>query len=328
MKFLSKAKITAIGAYLPKKKLSNADFEKMIDTTEEWIITRTGIKTRYITAENEFASDIAVKAVENLKETNDVNLDDVDMIIVPTFTPDFYTPSTAAIVQGKLGLSHAGVLDINAACAGFVHGLLLANSLITVGQCKKVLVIASEVMSKVTDYTDRTTCVLFGDGAGAFLVEYDEENPSFLSYHTGANGELGSSLYCTGISQSWDGTPLERIRQIYQDGRGVYNYVIKNVPDAVKQLLDKIAMPLSDINWFVPHSANMRMIQSISDKIGISIEKTLVSVVDYGNTSSATIPLAIWDAVNQKKVKKGDTLLLYGFGGGLNHAGAIIKWQY
>jgi 3-oxoacyl-[acyl-carrier-protein] synthase-3 len=191
-----------------------------------------------------------------------------------------------------------------------------------------VLVVASEIMTKVTDYTDRTTCVLFGDGASAFLIELDEKNPSFLAAHMGANGELGSGLYCTSIAQSWNGKPLERIGKIYQDGRAVYNYVIKNIPAAIQVLLDKAELNINDINWFVPHSANVRMIQSITDKTKISMDKTLMSVVEYGNTSSVTIPLAIWSGLKAQKVKKGDNLLLYGFGGGLNHAGLIIKWQY
>ena len=328
MQLLSRAKITAVGAYLPEQVLVNADFEKLVDTSDEWIVTRTGIKKRHKVAENEFASDLAVKAIENLAANNSVTLEDVDMLIVTTFTADLLTPSTAGIVQGRLGLHKAGVLDINAACAGFVYGLLLANSFITVGQNKKVLVVASEAMTRVTDYTDRTTCVLFGDGAGAFLVELDENNPGFLAANFGADGELGKGLYCTSIANSWNGVPLERIGKLYQDGRAVYNYVIKNIPEAIQILLNKTEMEVDEINWFVPHSANMRMIQSIADKSGIPMDKTLASIAEYGNTSSATIPLAIWEALKENKIRKDDTLLLYGFGGGLNHAGAIIKWQY
>ena len=197
----SKARITAIGSYVPEKRLTNYDLEKMVETNDEWIVKRTGIKERRITNEKEFTSDISCKAVRNLMERYDKSVGDVDMIIICTLTPDFKTPSVASLVQAKLGIKNAGAIDLNAACAGFTYGLHVANGLITSGLHKKILVIGAETLSKITDYKDRSTCILFGDGAGAVLVEFDEKQPSFLSSHLGSEGEKGKNLYCSNLSK-------------------------------------------------------------------------------------------------------------------------------
>lgn len=321
----SKARITAIGAYVPEKQLSNFDLERMVDTSDDWIVQRTGIKMRYITGENEFASDLAVKAALDLQESSGKDLSDVDYIIVASFSPDHFTPSIASIIHGALNLrAEVGVLDINAACAGFVQGLFVANSFITVGLARKVLVIGAEALSKIVDYSDRDTCVLFGDGAGAALVEYDPEHKGFLSYHYGADGINGHKLVCTALAGRANGNGSNG-HYLKQDGRGVYNFVIKNIPDAVKELAERAEMRLEDVDWFVPHSANLRMIDSLRTKLLIPQEKTLTSVELYGNTSAASIPLALWLAKREGKLKPGDTLALCGFGGGLNHAGLMVR---
>jgi len=327
MSLISKARITALGAYVPPKKLTNFDLEKQVDTSNEWIIQRTGIMERRITEKNVYASDLAQKAVKDLEQNYKKSLANLDLIVVATITPDFLTPSVAAVVQGALGLKNTvGVLDINAACAGFVYGLYIANAFITAGQNEKVLVISAEVLSKITDYTDRNTCILFGDGAAAMLVERDEENPGFFSCFYGADGTLATKLYCTNLSPHFKGTKLEKQRFLWQDGRAVYSYIIKTIPRGMKELLKRAGMSKDDLNWFVPHSANMRMIQSICEKMHFPMQKTLTSLEQLGNTSSTSIPLAIWLAEKQGKLKKGDKLALYGFGGGLNHAGIIIEW--
>jgi 3-oxoacyl-[acyl-carrier-protein] synthase-3 len=322
----SSARITAFGAYVPEKKLSNHDLEKIVDTSDEWITQRTGIKERFIAAENQFASDLAVNAVQNLASVSEKNIDDVDYIILATFTPDFYTPSCAALVQKALGLPESvGVLDINAACAGFVQGLFIANSFITSGLAKKVLVIGAEVISKIVDYTDRNTCVLFGDGAGAALVETSNNGPGFLAGHYGSDGNGGEKLFCSGLSTRMNGEQLHTQKYIWQDGRAVYNFAIKTVPRGMRELLRKAELSIDDIDWFVPHSANMRMISFICKELKIPMEKTLTSAVEYGNTSAATIPLSICLAAQKNRLKPGDTFALYGFGGGLNHAGIIFR---
>lgn len=322
----SKARITAIGSYVPERVLTNADLEQMVETNNEWIVQRTGIKERRLAAEDEFTSDLCVRAVQNLMRSSQKSVEDVDLIIVCTMTPDFHTPSVAASVQGKLGIRNTGVIDINAACAGFTYGLHVANGLITAGLHKKVLVIGGETLSKMMDYTDRTTCILFGDGAGAVLVEYDEENPSFLAAHMGSDGAGGINLYSTNLSNRMGETELVGNGFLVQNGRQVYKWAVTTVPQGMLTLLENSGMQLADVDWFVPHSANLRMIESICEKSGFSVDRTLTSLVECGNTSAASIPLALDKGVREGKVQAGDTLLLYGFGGGLTHCGLVVRW--
>lgn len=327
MNFQSKARVTALGAYVPEKKLTNSDLEKMVETNDEWIVQRTGIHERRLTRENEYTSDMAIKAVENLIENFSVDISDVDLVLVATITPDHRTPSVSAMLHGHFNLSpNAGVMDINAACAGFVYALQVANAMVTAGQSKKVLVVSGETLSKITDYSDRDTCVLFGDGAGAAIVEYDEEKPGFLGSYYGSEGKSGHKLYCTGLSEQFGSEKVDRKNFLFQDGRAVYTFVIRTIPKSMKALLEASNLKSSDLDWFVPHSANLRMIQSTCDKLDIPQENALTSLEYFGNTSSATIPLAMWLALKEGKLKKGDKLALYGFGGGLTHAGVIIEW--
>lgn len=323
----SKAKITAIGSYVPDKIMTNEDFTQIIDTSDEWIVSRSGIRERRIAAENEFTSDLGCKAVEDLVSRYNKSIDDVDLVICCTFSSDMPTPSSAALIQAKLGLEHTGAIDLNAACAGFTYGLHVANGLITAGLHKKILVIGSETLSKLTDYSDRTTCILFGDGAGAALVEYDEDNPSFLAYHMGTDGAKSKNLYCSGLAPQLFNEQINDTKKIVQNGREVYRWAVTTIPDAVQKLLELAELSIEEIAWFIPHSANLRMIESMCERLDFSLEKTLYSLEYYGNTSSATIPLALDMAVREQRVKQGDLLLLYGFGGGLTHAGLVIKWQ-
>lgn len=322
----SKARITAIGSYVPEKKLTNDDLEKLVDTSDEWIVQRTGIKERRIAGENEFTSDISYEAIHNLTERYPTSIEDVDLIISCTLTPDFKTPSVASMIQARLGLRNCGAIDLNAACAGFTYGLHVANGLITSGLHKKILVVGAETLSKITDYEDRTTCILFGDGAGAVLVEYDADQPSFISAHLGSEGEGGKHLYCSNLSDQMLEQEITNTNKIVQNGREVYKWAVTTVPKGVENVLSNAAIPLNEVDWFVPHSANLRMIESICERSGLPLEKTLYSLVDYGNTSSATIPLSLDKAVLENRLKMGDLVLLYGFGGGLAHAGLLIKW--
>lgn len=323
----SKARITAIGSYVPERRLTNADLEQMVDTNDEWIVKRTGIRERRIALEHEFTSDLGYQAILNLMERYDKTVDDVDLIMVCTLTPDYITPSTASSLQAKLGITHAGAIDLNAACAGFAYGLHVANGLITAGLNKKILVVGSETLSKVTDYTDRSTCILFGDGAGAVLVEYDEENPGFISSHMGSEGELGHHLYASRLSRTMNGTELINHGLLVQNGREVYKWAVTSVPKGMSAVMEQSPFHLHDVHWFVPHSANLRMIESICEKSNFPIEQTLYSLVNYGNTSSATIPLSLDIGVREGKINNGDRILLYGFGGGLAYAGLLIHWN-
>ncbi|WP_257346948.1 ketoacyl-ACP synthase III [Pseudalkalibacillus decolorationis] len=323
----SKARITAIGTYAPDKKLTNQDMEKIVETNDEWIVQRTGIHERRIASEEEFTSDLCIKAVENLMTTYHKSVEDVDLIIVSTTTPDYPFPSVACQIQERFNIINAAAFDLNATCAGFTYALHAANGLITSGLHRKVLVLAGETLSKVTDYEDRTTCVLFGDGAGAALVEYDEKNPSFIKSVFGTKGNGGKHLYRSGLSTKMEDVSLHGKGNIVQNGREVYKWATRTVPEGIERLFDGIEMQVTDIDWFVPHSANLRMIESICEKSLIPIEKTLNSVEYIGNTSSATIPLALQLGIEKGKLTNGQYVLLYGFGGGLTHMGMLIKWD-
>lgn len=325
---MSKSKITAIGTYVPERRLTNADLERIVDTSDEWIIQRTGMKERRIAGEHEFTSDLCIEAVKNLAERYSGTLDDIDMILVATTTADYAFPSTAARVQGYFGWPHTGALDINATCAGLVYGLQLADGLITAGSQKKIIVIAGETLSKVTDYTDRTTCVLFGDAAGALLVERDESSPGFLAAVQGTIGTGGDVLYRAGLRNDLNGEPLKGGGNMVQNGREVYKWAVRTVPEEFHALLEKAGFSKEDVDWFVPHSANMRMIESICEKIPFPADRTLTSVEYYGNTSSVSIILALDEGVKAGKLTEGETLVLFGFGGGLTYTGLLVKWGF
>ncbi|MCW9130117.1 ketoacyl-ACP synthase III [Bacillus paramycoides] len=323
----SKSRITAIGTYVPNQILSNNDLEKIVHTNDEWIVQRTGMKERRIAGEEEYSSHLAIKAIENLCTTYKKSLENIDCIIVATTTADYVFPSIACQIQQHFNIPHTLAFDLNATCAGFTYGLHVGNSLITAGTHQKVLVVATETLSKVTDYTDRTTCILFGDGAGAILLEKDENKPSFIAAHMGTNGEGGIHLYRTNLSTTMNSTLLQTNEKIVQNGREVYKWAVRTVPHGIKELLHTANLQIDDIDWFIPHSANLRMIESICEKSKISIQKTLTSVEYMGNTSSVSIPLALDLARKEGKLNNGDTLLLYGFGGGLTHLGLIVAWD-
>ncbi|TPF18722.1 ketoacyl-ACP synthase III [Priestia megaterium] len=322
----SKARITGMGIYTPKQKLTNDHLKEMVDTSDEWIVQRTGMKERRIAGEGEYTSTLAIRAVENLLNRYAVEIEDVDAIIVSTTTPDHFFPSVACQVQDYFHINQAAAFDLSAACAGFTYGLHMANGLVTSGLHKKILVIGAEVMSKITDYTDRATCVLFGDGAGAMLVEYDECNPSFLGCHYGTDGSGGINLYRSNLSDTLLGKEINSSGNLVQNGREVYRFAVRTIPKGVAALLKGTSISLSDVNWFIPHSANLRMIEAICAKTGVSMDKTLTSVQYCGNTSSASIPLALNEGIMTGKVQDNDLLILYGFGGGLTHCGLLIKW--
>lgn len=321
----SKSKITAIGTYVPDKVLTNADLEKLVETSDEWIVQRTGMRERRIAEPDQYVSDLAVAAVKDMKLRYGVEVNDVDMILVATSTSEYSFPSTASRVQSQLGIKSTGALDLNAACAGFVYALQLADGLVTSGMYHKVLVIGAETLSKITDYTDRTTCVLFGDGAGAVLVERDEQHSGFLASLSGTFGEGGIHLYKTALSEKMDGQELKG-GCLVQNGREIYKWAVRNIPSGMRLLLEQAGMQANEIDWFVPHSANLRMIEAICERGPIPLDRTLTSVEYRGNTSAASIPLAMQLAIDDGRLKSGDQVLLYGFGGGMTYAGSIIQW--
>lgn len=323
---LSHARITAIGSYVPERILTNDDLEKMVDTSDEWIVQRTGIKQRHIAAEDEFTSHLCIQAIEQLQHQYRVALNDVELIVVATTTPDYSFPTVSCRIQQHFGMERAGAIDLNATCAGFTYALHLVNGLIASGLHRKVLVVAGETMSKITDYSDRNTCILFGDGAGAVLVERDTEASWYEAFTLGTNGDGGIHVYRTGLAEQMDGIPLIGNGKIVQNGREVFKWAVRTVSSGIEQLLQQAGLTREDIDWFVPHSANLRMIESICEKSGMPLAKTLQSVQHMGNTSSASIPLALEAAVREGRLKLGDRVMLYGFGGGLTHAGLILRW--
>ncbi|WP_078410194.1 ketoacyl-ACP synthase III [Priestia abyssalis] len=323
----SQAKITAFGTYVPERRLTNEDLQKMVDTSDEWIVQRTGMKERRIAAENESTSTLAIKAVEDLVKRSSLYLEDVDCIIVATTTAEYALPSVACRVQEYFNIPHTAAFDLSAACAGFTYGLHVANGLVSSGAHQKVLVIGAEAMSKVIDYEDRATCILFGDGAGAMVVEREEENPGFFGSHLETEGAGGIHLYRTIIGETMNGVELQSNGKMVQNGREVYKWAVRSVPKGIEQLLLKAGMNKTDVDWFVPHSANLRIIESICERSGLSLERSLTSVEYMGNTSSASIPLALDNGIKEGKVENGDLLLLYGFGGGLTQCGVLVRWD-
>lgn len=319
------AKLTAIGIYAPEKVVDNHYFEQFIDTSDEWIRSRTGIITRRFAAEKEFTSDLAEQAVRNMAAEYRLHLDDVDFILVATVTHDQIMPSMACQLQYRLGMPNAAALDISAACGGFGYGLVLAKGLINSGMYRKILVIGAETLTKVTDFTDRTSCILFGDGAGVVLIEAAEKG-NIGACVAGADGSGGQDLYLSNQNTLINGEEILANNKIVQNGRKVFKWAVSQMSLQFNILLEKEGLSVEDIDWFVPHSANMRIIEAICKQVGLPVEKALESVSTYGNTSSASIPLALYEGVRAGKVRKGHKVMMLGFGGGLTYAGAIVEW--
>jgi len=324
----SNAVITAIGTYVPERILSNTDLEKLVETSDEWIMQRTGIKERHIASESEYTSDLCFGAVHNMIERYGVTVADVDYIIVATSTPDAVFPSVASQVQAHFNITNAGAADIQAACAGFAAAIQLANGLLLSGAFRKILILGAETLSKITDYTDRTTCILFGDGAGAILMEAsDDSHGDIVAVYTKTDGARGHLLYRSSLASAIGEHDIQTNGLIVQNGREVYRWAVSHVAEGVQQLLERSGYSADEINWFIPHSANMRIIESLCERTGFSLEQTLSSIKQYGNTSAASIPLALDEAVKSGLMKPGQLLLLYGFGGGLTQAGVILRWS-
>jgi 3-oxoacyl-[acyl-carrier-protein] synthase III len=322
----SSIRISAMGTYVPEKRLTNGELAGMVDTDDAWIVRRTGIRERRIAAADEYTSDLCMAAVRDM-ERRGGRLDNVDYVIVCTATPDYGFPSVAARLQHRLGLTDVGAIDVSAACAGFMYGLDLADALVNSGRARSVLVAGGETLSKVVDYHDRATCILFGDGAGVALVEAPADAPpTLLARRAKSDGASGKELFLTGLRDEIAGI-VEPDRVLRQNGRAVYEWAVLNVTAGIGQMLDAAGLHAEDVDWFVPHSANARMIESICKRTGIAYERALMSLEWCGNTSSASIPLALAPAVHDGRVRSGDIVLLYGFGGGLVENGMLLRWS-
>lgn len=321
--------IIGAGKYVPEKILSNKDLEQMVDTNDEWITTRTGIKERRIASNEEATSDLALKAAEAALKSAGLTGSDIDLIIVATITPDMAFPSVACILQHKLGAAHAAAFDISAACSGFIYALANASSLIKSGLYKNALVIGAETLSKITDYTDRNTCILFGDGAGAVVLGEVPEGRGFRSFELGADGSGGDLLNLRG-GGSRNPSSIESVQNklhyIYMNGREVFKFAVRIMGSAAEEALKKANMDKSEIDLLVPHQANIRIIQSALERLELDQEKCVVNLDKYGNVSAASIPLALVEAIEEGRVKDGDRLLLVGFGGGLTWGACTLVW--
>lgn len=324
------AAITCVGAYVPETKLTNADLEKMVDTNDEWIKTRTGISERRILKEpGKASSDLGAPAVQDILRKKNLNPKDIDCIICATVTPDMVFPATANIIADKVGATNAFSFDVNAACSGFLFALTTGAAFIESGRYKKVIVVGADKMSSIVDYTDRNTCVLFGDAAAAVLLESNEEGFGVLDSILKTDGsgrdflhmKAGGSLKPASVE-----TVMAKEHYAYQEGKTVFKFAVKGMADVSAELLEKNNLKSEDVAWLVPHQANLRIIDATAERMGLSKDKVMINIQKYGNTTAATIPLCLYEWENQ--LKKGDNIVLAAFGGGFTWGATWVKWAY
>ncbi len=324
-----KAAITGVAKYVPDTLLTNADLEKIVDTSDEWITSRTGIKQRHIfKEEGKATSDMAVRMVERLLEKTNTNADEVDMLICATITPDMTFPDTANTICSKVGIKNAFAYDINAACSGFLFALTTGSKFVESGSHKKVIIIGVDFMSSIIDYTDRTTCVIFGDGGGAVLLEPNEEYGIEDSIFKG-DGEGRQYLHMKAggsLNRPTMETIVAKDHYVFQDGRPVFKAAVKGMTNTFRMLLEKNSIDQDDVDWLVPHQANMRIINSVADMLEFPKEKVMINIQNYGNTTAGTLPLCLADYEN--KLKKGDKVVLTAFGGGFTWGSTLLTWAY
>ena len=316
------SRIVGTGGYLPAKVLTNRDLERTVDTTDEWIYTRTGIRQRHIAADDEKTSDLALHASRRALDAAGIGPADLDLIIVATTTPDMVFPSTACILQSKLGVKNCPAFDVQAVCSGFIYGLATADQFMRSGQYRHALVVGAEIYSRILDWNDRATCVLFGDGAGAAVLR-SSDSPGILSSHLHADGAYAGMLSVPGTvcGGRVSGRPL-----LQMDGGGVFKFAVKVLDAMVEETLAANRMQKSDIDWLIPHQANIRIIQASAKKLGMSMEKVVVTVERHANTSAASIPLALDEAVRDGRIRAGQHVLLEGVGGGFTWGSVLVKW--
>ena len=324
------AVITGVGGYVPEYVLTNEELSRMVDTTDEWIMTRIGVKERRILNEEGLGTSyMARKAAKQLMQKTDVNPDEIDAVIVCTTTPDYHFPSTASILCDKLGLKNAFAFDLQAACCGFLYGLEVAASLVVSGRHKKVILVGADKMSSMVDYSERATCPIFGDGAAAVLLEPTTEDYGIMDSILRTDGKglpflhmkAGGSV-CTPSYFTVD----HKMHYIYQEGRTVFKYAVSNMSEITGMIAEKNGLTKENINWVVPHQANMRIIDAVASRLEVPMEKVMVNIQRYGNTSAGTLPLCLWDY--EKKLKKGDNLIFTAFGAGFTYGAVYVKWGY
>jgi len=327
------AKITGVAGYVPPRVLTNADLEKMVDTTNEWIVERVGIRERHLADKGIAASDLAVEAVRKLQAAHPFNLQDVELLVVGTVTPDMMYPSTACLVQHKLGIENTWGFDVSAGCSGFLYALNAGVKFIESGQYKKVLVIGSDVNSSMTDYTDRAVCIIFGDGAGVVMLEpsNDGDGLGIIDHVAQIEGVGGQFLYMPGggsLNPASHDTVDQKMHYIHQDGKNVFKYAVKKMAEMTERILERNGMTGKDVDCFIAHQANRRIITATAERLGLPLEKVIINIEQYGNTTAGTIPLAMVTALEQKRLKKGDVVLLAAVGAGFTSGATLLRWAY
>jgi 3-oxoacyl-[acyl-carrier-protein] synthase III len=327
-----RAKISALGTYVPPRLLTNADLEKMVDTSNEWIMSRVGIRERHIVDKGVATSDLAVAAAKKALAQRNLTPTDIEAIIVGTVTPDMFFPSTACMVQNKLGAKGAWGFDLSAACSAFIYSLQAGAQFISSGAHKRVLVIGSDVMSSIIDYTDRATCVIFGDGAGAVILEpAEDDSVGLIDFIHEVDGSGGESLYMPGggsLNPSSKETIEKKMHYVHQDGQQVFKFAVRKQTEACQKLLDRNGLKGSDIDVFIPHQANLRIINATADRLGLRPEAVIVNIDRYGNTTAGTIPLAMHTAVEEGKLKKGSLVMLAAVGAGFTAGVTLLRWAF
>ncbi len=316
------SRIIGTGSYLPEKILTNHDLESMVDTSDEWIRTRTGITQRHIARDDQVASDLALYASQHAMKAAGVSNKDIDLIIVATTTPDMIFPSTACILQNKLGIENCPAFDVQAVCSGFVYALATADMFVSSGKCRNALVVGAEIYSKILDWNDRSTCVLFGDGAGAVVLSQSEQ-PGILSTHLHASGSYSNIL---SVPASISGGKVQGSPYINMEGNTVFKFAVKVLEEVVQEAISKNNLQTTDIDWLIPHQANIRIIKSTAKKLGIPMDKVVVAVDKQGNTSAASIPLALDIAVRDGRIQPNQLVLLEGVGGGFTWGAVLLRW--
>lgn len=324
-----RAKITGTGSYIPKSVMTNNDLAKMVDTTDEWITERTGIKQRRIAETSMATSDLALEASKRALRSAGLKPKDVDLILVATVTGDMALPSTACFLQGKLKAKHAAAFDVNAACSGFVYGLSVAHAYILAGMARRVLLVGAEILSRFTDWQDRSTCVLLGDGAGAVVLEASNDDSGIVAVDIYSDGTMWDLLHMPGggaMNPASEETVSKRMHYIRMKGNETFKVAVRTLEKIVVHTLRKNKVKPSQLTLLIPHQANLRIIQATAKRLGIPMDKVVVNIDKYGNTSAASIPIALDEAVRQGRVRSGDYIMLESFGGGLTWAAALIKW--
>lgn len=325
-----RARIAGTGSAVPEKILTNQDLEKLVDTSDEWIVTRTGIRQRHIAASDEYTSTFAIQAARNALDDAGIKPEELDLIVLATVTPDMPFPATACIVQHELGAKNAVAFDISAACAGFIYGLNLAENYIKTGAMQRILVIGAEVLTRIVDFTDRNTCILFGDGAGAVVLEAAQGEQGICSSHLFTNGDHWDLLYQPGVGSRIPATAPnlleERLHYLRMAGNDVFKYAVRAMGDAATKALEHNGIAAEDLAMMIPHQANLRIIEATGKRLGVPDERIFVNLHKYGNTSSASIPIAMDEANRAGMLHKDDLVLLAAFGGGFTYGSALIRW--